>query len=429
MAEAPPNGLFWEWADEAAGVAELEDQALVAEVSAPGPAGSSSIELPSGEVVEVDHLDPARIVAVEVPGPDPSASPLLVGLFGGDGAMRLADEARRRGSVGPEAVPDAAEASSGGVGPRAGRSLDLGAQRAGRLVVLADLVSDPAVHPLARVVAAGEFVASLDRTPGGDLFAPLVEGLAVRAAAAAALVEDADLAGVNAKVAVRLGSAIRPLVGAASGADAAALERLIERLVGQDPFAGLPVAAVAAAAADLELMVAEAASLRAPAMEPTVERVAPSVLEVTVPGAPEGRWVRVLHRDGLVVLATAPLRSEGGSSTAELLVPPGLRDDEVEIQVVDAHRLAAGGAPADVVRRAVRIGRAAASAERAGDRRSAMRRWRVCSELWEQIGDRERAAQARRRGTSRGGRVMVEPLLADELDPYGSELELEGVDW
>lgn len=432
MAEAPPQGLFWQWMEDAAAVAELEHGVLLVQVSAPGPAGSSSVELPSGEVLEVDHLDPARLIGVEVPGPDPSASPLLLGAFGGDGAMRLVDEVRARTSSGSVDELDPDRASPVAASRRSGRGLDLGAQRAGRLVVLADLATDPAAHPLARVVAAGEFVASLDRTPGGDLFAPLAPGLVARAAAESELVEDVDLGALGPKVAARLDAVLRQLVAAAADEDAAALERLVERFGRTDhlrepPFAKWPAAGAAAAPA--ELRVAEVASLSSDAAEPLIERIARSVLQVSVPGVDEGRWVRVLHRDRLVAVSTAPLRSEGASSRAELLVPRDLVDEDVVVQVVDVHGLTASGAPTELVRRAVRLGRAAASAERAGRRGFAIRRWRACAELWELVGDWERVRLARRRGASSGSRAMVEPLMADELDPYGSELELERARW
>jgi hypothetical protein len=128
----------------------------------------------------------------------------------------------------------------------------------------------------------------------------------------------------------------------------------------------------------------------------------------------------------MVAVALAPLQRDGLMESAELLVPPDTDTDDLDIQLVAADELhQLSGAPADLVRRAVRAGRAAASAERYGDRFEAMQRWQLCADLWRRVGDDRRAGQAMDRGTSRGGRVMVGPILADELDPYGSEADLE----
>lgn len=155
-------------------------------------------------------------------------------------------------------------------------------------------------------------------------------------------------------------------------------------------------------------------------------RRSPSLLEVTAPRSDQPRWVRALRTDGLVTVALAPLQRDGLMETAELLVPPDTETDELDVQLVAADELhQLSGAPSDRVRRAVRAGRAAASAERAGDRVEAMQRWQLCADLWRRVGDDRRAGQATDRGTSRGGRVMVGPMLADELDPYAAEVDLE----
>ena len=316
--------------------------------------------------------------------------------------------------------------------------LDQDAQRAGRLVVLADLATDPAAEPLARAVAAAEFIAGLDATPGSDLFLPVVPDLVAHAVAAASQVDDDTLAALDRMLAVQLTSAFGPLMAAApTGTARSFLFEFLQRIDAlgsrDDDVVAMSMAPSTEPSVD-DLpedemgspTFADAARDRVSA--PTVRSVrrSPSVLEVTAPRSERPRWVRALRADGLVAVALAPLLRDGLMDAAELVVPPDTRTDDLALHLVesdDLHQLS--GAPADLVRRAVRAGRAAASAERSGDRFRATQRWQRCADLWRRVGDDRRARQAVERGTSRGGRVMVGPTLADELDPYGVDAHLE----
>lgn len=443
MAEAPPNGLFWFAADEAARRAELDGDRVVIDMAAHGPAGVSSVDLPGGGLLQVDHLDPSRLLGVESDVAQPGGSALLGALFGSDGALRITDRDRSPDHSDPDL--DDEDIWSAGRTPRRVAQLDQDAQRAGRLVVLADLTSDPAADPLARALAAAELIASLDATPGGDLFGPIVPNMVDHALAAASQVDDDLLVSLDRKLAFRITSALRPLVAAApTGAARSMLSRLVERI--ESLAGGEPPVHIAASLAPSAPSFADefpedeigsptpvhAARVSAPTVR--FVRRSPSVLEVRAPRSEGPRWVRALRTDGLVTVALAPLHGgglHGGGSTefAELVVPPDTATGDLGLQLVPAdelHQLA--GAPADLVRRAVRAGRAATSAERSGDRPEAMQRWRRCAALWRRVGDDRRARQAADRGTSRGGRVLVGPILADELDPYGTDAHLEQVD-
>ena len=444
MAEAPPNGVFWSALDRASELAEVDGDQLVVDLDPYGPAGASSIELPGGELVQVDHLDPTRLIGVEADAGDPGGSSLLVALFGGDGALMLAERARR----------DAGSRSrrrstrSGGVGPPISRQrttwLDGVARRVGRLVVLADLCTDVAVDPLARVAAVAELVTSLDDVEGGDLFAPLVPGLLRRGGDAAAQVDEDTVEDLDPQLAHRLAGALGALLGAVAagptgptgppGTTVAQLRRVLDLL---EAHSDARVAAAMAPADGLVDAFMEELFSDGPVFEDAMParraapvlkfvRCSPSLLEVTAPRVHESAWVRVLRTDGLIPLATAPLRPDGLMLRAELLVPPDTDAAELQIQLVGPDELrGVAGAPADVVRRAVRAGRAAASAERHGDSVEAAVRWRRCAELWSRVGDDRRSEQAIERARSGGGRSTVEPMLADELDPFGTDVFID----
>jgi hypothetical protein len=440
VAEAPPNGVFWSALDRALELAEVDGDQLVVDLDPCGPAGASSIELPGGELVQVEHLDPTRLIGVEADAGDPGGSSLLVALFGGDGALMLAERARRNAGSTTRRRPGRDEA-----GPPISRQrttwLDVVARRVGRLVVLADLCTDVAVDPLARVAAVAELVTSLDDVEGGDLFGPLVPGLLRRGADAAAQVDEDTVEDLDPQLAHRLAGALGALLDAIAvgptgppGAAVAQLRRVLDLL---EAHRDARVAAAMAPADGLVDAFMEELFSDGPVFEdavparrsaPTLSfvRRSPSLLEVTAPRVHESAWVRVLRTDGLVPLAAAPLRPDGLMLRAELLVPPDTATADLGLQLVGPDELRVlSGAPADVVRRAVRAGRAAASAERHGDSVEAGIRWRRCAELWSRVGDDRRSDQAIERATSGGGRSTVEPMLADELDPFGTDVFID----
>lgn len=414
MADAPRNGLYEPFVD-----AEIDGDRLEVLGEPFGPAGVAAVELPDGSTWQVDHLDPGRLVGLDVDATDPAGSPLLLAAFGGDGAMRIADQARRSSN---DDLADAPRRSEEWNISSPRRLAEPAANAAGRLVLLADLAEDPSLDPLARILAVVELAASTRRTPGGDLFEPLLPALvALAEELAESLADEADLR--------RL-----PRIGPEGERRMLATRAFAARFGDRAPavvdlFAWGHTAMDAAMfgpAADEHFLVAQVAYAE-DAVEPSsaqgdfvgTERVTQSLFEVTATRSDGERWVRVLRRDGLVLLAQAPLQRDGLMDRAELLIPPDTEDHEIEVQIVDVDQLInLHRRPAEVIRGAVRAGRAAASAERRGDIGLAMLRWNKCAELWNEVGDLDRYHLAARRATTAGGRFRGESLLIDDLDPY-----------
>jgi hypothetical protein len=415
MADAPTGGLYSASVD-----ASVEGDRFEVVGTSFGPAGISAIEFPDGSIWEVDHLDPGSLVGLEVDAADPAASPLLIAAFGGDAAMRLVDSARESGWGDRDLVAE----------PFLG-SRPTPAEGAGRLVLLADLAQDPSVDPVARLLSVVELAVLMHSTAGGNLFDSVLPELFDMAESLAADVDVTELpvlgmpskrllamvdsfSGRFGEVAPETSRVLEALVAASGTASPSALEDRRARTLLSRSDALLEDAYLAAS------LVVPAEDFGGPEDFIVKERVTPSLLEVTVTRSGDERWARALRRDGLVLLAQAPFQRDGLMDRAELLVPPDTNEDEIEVLIVDADQLPEiGRRHPDLIRAAVRAGRAAASAERLRDVGRAMQRWRDCAALWAEAGDDERAFLARRRTNSAGGRFRGQPLLIDELDPYG----------
>ncbi|MBM3663743.1 MAG: hypothetical protein FJW94_12870 [Actinobacteria bacterium] len=433
MAEVPEGGLYP--LDVSRARVERDGDRLEVTGGPFGPAGVSSVDLPDGSTWSVDHLDPARLIALDVESADPAGSPLLVAAFGGDGAMLLVD---RAGSIDRPEVAERPEPEDQWGAARS-RPGPFGswpdAADAGRLVVLGDLAQDTALDPLVRIIAVVEFVARVPRTPAGDLFEPLLVPMVDLAESLVPVADPTPLAyidGWGKRLAV-MGDSFAERFGDRAPGVVELLERrdrdewfaasvapspMAPALVGEslwDDAAPEPAAALAYVAPETRLAY-EAPETR------IVERIGPSLLVVSTTRSSDDRWVRVLRRDSLVLLAQAPLRLDGLLDRAELLIPPDLHEDDIDVQIVDADQLTnLQRRPADIIRAAVRAGRAAASAERRRDVRLAMQRWVECAELWAEVGDTERADLAADRTSTAGGRFRREAFLCDDLDPYGHD--------
>ena len=150
-----------------------------------------------------------------------------------------------------------------------------------------------------------------------------------------------------------------------------------------------------------------------------IEMTQPGLLSVTVARGEGDRWVRVLRREGLILLALAPLSRSGLLDRAELVVPPDLVVDDLVVEIVDAHAIDRVAVGADAIRAAVRAGREAARSERLGDTARARQQWRTCADLWTRAGDDSRASLARAYakqsgyGFDTGG--TVDALVADAV--------------
>lgn len=434
MAEPRPFGMY-----DPATVRRLhhDDEGGVLEVHgvAFGPAGASSIELPSGEVWMVDHADPDRLVGLEIGTDRADLDPLMLAAFGGDGALEVLDRADDRDDADAEPEPfDDPWARRRASGPDT-----TSAERFGRLVVLSDLAGHPSLDPIARLVALAQLAESAPHGDGGDVLGPVVESLL---RSIDALVEAADPTIARTwrpKLAPRVVEALGDL--GRHGARTDRLQRLQRELLrwGDSPDRQWAQRhhrpghwereyGVAAPADDEWLaaaapMVSEVASVpRARAAGPVLQRTGELVVEVRVPRGDEtDRWVRLLRADGFLLLAQAPLIRHELSDMAELVVGPDVSIDELEVQVLDDHQLVhATVDPLGAIRAAVRAGRAAASAERAQDLAEAELRWMDCADAWTNAGDDTRARLAAMRASPSYVRRSpgTTPLLVDELDPF-----------
>lgn len=440
MADAPADGVYDPTAPRAAVVDHIGGTVEVV-AATPGAAGTASVTLPDGAVWEVDHADPDRLVTLDVPVARADASPLLVAAFGGDGALEVLDDAVESGT---RAEDDAVGrvAGYGGGGRRSvdpARAVDAG--RTGRLVLLADMATDVALGPLGRIVALAELLVLLDPTPAGDLLRPVVARLVADAAALADEAEVPDAPPLEPERAAAVLAALDALAAAATDPDP--IRDLTSRLAAAmrpDPAVGhlaldameaaAPAAAPAPAGAALGERVGRGrvarsavAGARAEAPRLAATWVAEAVAEVVVPHGAAGGWVRLLRPDDLVAVAQAPLIRHELRARARLLVEPGTDLAALEVQVI---RPGAGVDPRgerDLVARAIRAGRAAASAERRGDLGRAADRWAACASAWGSAGDKARSVLARQRVAGLGSASMsvrLGPLLVDELDPYAA---------
>lgn len=409
MAEAPVDGIYdgWSSASVLGGRLEVAGEAA-------GPAGVSVVQLDDGSFWEVDHAEPAVLVAIEVDASDPAGAALAIAAFGADAAMQLAEEAVPLDDASADNPLDD-DVSVGRV--ISGRRPTVGALAAGRLVLLADLASDAALHPLARIAAVAELIPSALPTAGGDLLAPMFPSLIQQAEDLSGQVDDDEIVELEPGVAQGLSAAIRRAIAILGGRLVPNMTRLAGFLESVEPLVAEQLAAPSAAP-DFEAAGAFAAEAQPAALrEETfmeVEAVPPWGLRIRVARSGEQRWVRVLRRDGLVLVAQAPLMRDGLLDLAEVVIPPDTADDEIEIQVLGRQELAAP-APRriDLITAAVAAGRDAARADRLGRPDDG---WLRCASLWALADDPLRADKALE--LSRSGRpvgLFGPSLLADRV--------------
>ena len=396
-----------------------------------GPAGVSGVELPDGSVWEVDHADPSVPVLLEVDAMDASTSPLLVTAFGGDGAMFLADDAIRM--TGGDPGGNTTVGNQPAPHPYLSRRRPFAnepAQEAGQAVLLADLGNDRRAHPLARATACLEFAVFFDSTDAGPVLKALLADLLGVADRFANEVDDDELASLHRWTVDGLRNACLRAREVGPGLDGTLSEllRRIDRVTFDEPELVVSALRLEGSGPDLSadaFTIAASVAATPPRPkepEPTeVWRTEDAVVRVTVTRSDTERWVRVLHRGGLVLLGQAPLRREGLLDSAEVVVPADVDDDDLEIQVLAPGELTAlVDRPVDAIRRAVNAGREAARSERLGDREVAEHRWERCAALWIAAGEDQRAEQARDLASSGtpGPRLRsVADSIAEALGP------------
>lgn len=374
-----------------------------------GPAGVSSVDLPDGSMWEVDHADPATLVELDVDATDPARSPLLADAFGGDNTLFMLDQALRVGTDETDwAFIDSRRPDPPRLASRPHPVRRDVARDVGRLVLLADLVLDRNLHPLARVTAALETAASA--LPRSRMhIGVVVPGLLHRAAQLTADVDDPEIELVDAAVLahVRLLCLEATKTIRTSTEAASALEQLAARasraVHSRGTVTDRPVEVDRAAIEEepsedlLDAAPSRIAAMRIPAPEePVLERTADSVIQVSVTRSDERRWVRVLHEGSFILLGQAALMRRDLMDTAEVVVPADALDENLHVQVIDESNLhRSTRAPLDAIRAAVSAGREAARADRLGNTTQARSRWQHCALLWEEAGDSDRSSRAR----------------------------------
>ena len=449
MADAPFDGIYGsDW--RRITVERLDD--LVELIGAePGPAGIALVELPDGSAWAVDFADPESLVSLAVPDGSIADSPLVVALFGGDGAMFLADpdaaaeprDDRRDGLAAQVSRPQRwARVRGRSRPPRGGEPSSI----AGLMVLLADEATDDEAEPIVRLAAIAELVRVLPNVPGSALIEPLVEAYRDEIDRLAAdAIEGSAIESLSGASAGELSDLLVPLADPAPGHTVVspALRELLDRL-GDRATRGDDL--VVAMASPLLPAAPSPASEGPPgdrrevayADEPEpvltqlleVERVGEMLIEVRMALTVWANWASVVRRSDLVTVALVPLEEREHLRVGRGVIPPDLDLDDVEVTFgalsdrVDAR---AGLDADELLRNAIRLGRSASRAARNGDPYRSHLLWRDCEAAWLALGDQTRAGlanQYQHRALGRQGRIGP-PLLAERIT---EELESDEFD-
>lgn len=438
------------------GVSVIEGRRLHVLGSVAGPAGSSTITMPDGGVWEVDHLDPAIPIRLEVDVDGADRSPLLIAAFGGDGALYLADEAisapsdvfvGSTGSVQVESDSTMRRPSRDAYLNRMeSRSRDDPDLMAGRIVVLNDMSMDTRAEPLVRIAATAELLLKAYGVSGGELLMPVRTRILEMANALVSDVDDDEVAILDARTATRFASALIRVSTTGRGSESPLMHlgrrarefarrdthriALVPSMVHDPDEAGVPMGVrgdhpsntpdVDTPAVLLPIAPVSTESFPAGTTEPVADylelhRVTPAHLKVSVARHDVERWVRVIDdRDG-VPLAQAPLGPYDLVEVADLVVPSDVLDENFRVEVFTPSDSCSGGLrPVELIRRAVVRGRDAARTTRVHGAASATSEWVECAGLWAAVGDSEREQLAR--AIAEGGPVApIQPYLADEI--------------
>ncbi len=397
-----------------------------------GPAGSSAVEFPDGSVWEVDHARPGQLVQLTVAAAGVAESELVASLIGrwraGEIAAWLDDPEHARAGRPMRLEADDPRAETSGSPFGTPRRRGRGAMDVGARVLAVDMVGDPGLDPLVRVCAGAEFVYRFDpETSFGLDRLRGVTSMTVNVLATEVTDDDlGELVDADPKTASRVHSLLDDLV--ASGDGGLPVRSLLDglRSVMSERYAVsrasllMDFDAVAAPPIGSSVRPATRSAIREFDEDfQQIEMTQPGLLSVTVARGEGDRWVRVLRREGLILLALAPLSRSGLLDRAELVVPPDLVVDDLVVEIVDAHAIDRVAVGADAIRAAVRAGREAARSERLGDTARARQQWRTCADLWTRAGDDSRASLARAYakqsgyGFDTGG--TVDALVADAV--------------
>ncbi|HZA00602.1 MAG TPA: hypothetical protein VE575_17715, partial [Acidimicrobiales bacterium] len=413
-----------------------------------GPAGTAGLSLGDGLELDVDIARPTTLVALTIEPPsgrapgahDDRLHRRLEALLGPPRAQALLRLVRE-----PRGDPDGPggdrqDAADHGDGAATGVAPALH-----RAALAQAIACAPGAPPPVQAVGLLEAAAELAQLDGRLDVAPLVR-------------HDLD-AGVGLLVDLLADGGV-PLPGRRAARELTALLRRVSRILGDQPLAADRLAALAhqlerahhggrrrsrggaagvagrddggrAAGTDLTAgarrVAIDLGSLPGALAEAGLAAwwADPAEVRVRIDGWADrrgGLWARVFG-DGVLV-ALAPLGTDGGDAVARLVVPPDTRT-RLDVDVTDRPELPRPSPTLAATQRAMHVGRAAAQAERLGDRASALLRWRQCARYWARARDpgRVEAAHALARRAvgavsesahhPAGGRRHTGPLIVD----------------
>jgi len=417
----------------------------------PGPAGIALVEFPDGSSWAVDFADPESLVSLTLADGAIADSPLVIALFGADGALFLSDpdavaafrDDRRDEREWQESRSKQRMRLRGRTRPpRGGEPSSI----AGLMVLLADEATDDEAEPIVRLAAIAELVRVLPNVPGSALIDPVVEAYRDEIDRLATdAIEGSAIEWVSGASAGELRDLLVPLADPASGRTVVspALRELLDRLHDRATRGDDLVAAMAAP----RLPAAPSPASEGPPgdrreiacfdePEPVltqlleVERVGEMLIEVRMALTVWANWARVVRTSDLVTVALVPLEEREHLRVGRGVIPPDLDLDDVEVTFGTLRDSVDDSVDVDadeVMRQAIRLGRSASRAARNGDPYRAQLLWRECEAAWLALGDRNRARLAneyQHRVSGRQGRTGP-PLLAERIT---EELELDEFD-
>ncbi|MEX0768852.1 MAG: hypothetical protein WD029_10315 [Microthrixaceae bacterium] len=417
---------------------EVDEDGIVIIGKPSGAAGISTQEFEDGSIWQVDHLQPERFVSIQVPKEGTESSPLLLTAFGSDATKAIAEHASNLSADHSELSQAArfADPSPDSFG-RGSRSFSEQSLQAGRLILLSDLAYDSSLHPLAQITAGLQLLAEIPFSPVVQLFSPITQRILQRTELLAATVDTDDLELLEVPYLLFLAkeSAVVARLSPTTDSPLEALSRQSsEQLGGVRQHQHLQTKHIQVLANESEHQIpgleeskSASASQGQPHLGPTEEFIElvwshPSVLTVKTTRHDNERWVRVLRREGLVLLAMAPLQLDGLLDSAEVILPMGLTEEDIHVQIVFTNLLPTSN-PGSLERwnKAVHAGRTAARATRLGDEKSAQGHWEQCADLWKGL-DKFRGLEASEMawdrfdfGSPAALYSMKHPLIVDQV--------------
>lgn len=422
-----------------------------------GPAGTAELRLPDGTVIAVDYVEPQQLVSVHL---DPLASPsLAASLVGATRADVVASQPEQsdgrpfwmpRHDAWTGSAPVTIDYDDDGPNSLApdefGGSLNSGrhrptfeAQLLGRMALLQTLSFDHALSDLAQATAALELASHLDAGDLGGiegisaLLEPTLDRAAMLLAGTSAdlrgLVDEKDfLARQLLPLCRRFASRREPIANALLVLDFA-LDRPTDdwhEFGGQQRATGTHDIRYAALSPldDNPVLASYGSAVPAPMRQRSLRPVADHTVELRPGGRvfvaslrpADAKWIRVLNKHTLTLLALAPMiEDEDGDWCAEAVVPTVLRRDDLIVEITATPVPAGTPSSLVVAREAVRAGREAVRAGAAGRLLEMQQRWRATAALWRQLGDDARSELAERHATDRG-KMRRQHALAEQVD-------------